>query len=82
LDASDVYLKFVVSDRNDVDEVTRAVQQYRNAGLECPVYLMPMGGRSEEYSLNVQEVAELCMAQGWRFAPRLHISLFGNAWGT
>ena len=82
LDASDVYLKFVVSDRNDVDEVTRAVQQYRDAGLECPVYLMPMGGRSEEYSLNVQEVAELCMAQGWRFTPRLHISLFGNAWGT
>jgi len=64
LDASDVYLKFVVSNRNDVDEVTRAVQQYRDAGLECPVYLMPMGGRSEEYSLNVQEVAKLCMAQG------------------
>jgi len=82
LDTSDVYLKFVVADRNDVDEVTRAVQQYRDAGLECPVYLMPMGGRSEEYSLNVQEVAELCMAKGWRFTPRLHISLFGNAWGT
>ena len=82
LDASDVYLKFVVSNRNDVDEVTRAVQQYRDAGLECPVYLMPLGGRSEEYTLNVKEVAEACMERGWRFTPRLHISLFGNAWGT
>ena len=79
---SDLYLKFVVADRSDVDEVTRAVQQYRDAGVECPVYLMPLGGRSEEYSLNVQEVAELCMERGWRFTPRLHISLFGNAWGT
>ena len=79
---SDIYLKFVVADQDDVDEVTRAVQQYRDAGVECPVYLMPLGGRSEEYSLNVQEVADLCMQRGWRFTPRLHISLFGNAWGT
>ena len=82
VDGSDIYFKFVVADRADVDEVTRAVQQYRDAGVECPVYLMPMGGRSEEYSLNVKEVAELCMERGWRFSPRLHISLFGNAWGT
>jgi len=79
---SDIYFKFVVADQDDVDEVTRAVQLYREAGVECPVYLMPLGGRSEEYTLNVQEVANLCMERGWRFTPRLHISLFGNAWGT
>ena len=79
---SDQYLKFVVADQNDVDEVGRAVQAYRDAGVECPVYLMPLGGRSEEYNLNVNEVADLCMERGWRFTPRLHISLFGNAWGT
>ena len=78
----DIYFKFVVADQSDVDEVTRAVQLYRDSGVECPVYLMPLGGRSEEYTLNVQEVAELCMQRGWRFSPRLHISLFGNAWGT
>jgi organic radical activating enzyme len=80
--SSNLYFKFVVADMDDVDEVHRAVQLYRDSGVECPVYLMPMGGRSEEYSLNVQEVAKLCMEQGWRFSPRLHISLFGNAWGT
>ena len=82
VDNSDIYLKFVVSDRTDIDEAGRAVSEYRGAGLECPVYLMPLGGRSEEYNLNVQEVANLCMERGWRFTPRLHISLFGNAWGT
>jgi 7-carboxy-7-deazaguanine synthase len=79
---SQLYLKFVVADSVDVEEVKKAVAEYRGAGIECPVYLMPLGGRSEEYVLNVKEVAELCMAQGWRFTPRLHIDLFGNAWGT
>ena len=79
---SDLYLKFVVADRADIEEAGRAVQAYRDIGVECPVYRMPLGGRSEEYVLNVQEVAEVCMEKGWRFTPRLHISLFGNAWGT
>ena len=79
---SSVYLKFVVADSTDIDEAGRAVDAYRKNGIECPVYLMPLGGRSEEYTLNVQEVANECMARGWRFTPRLHISLFGNAWGT
>ena len=82
VDGSDMYFKFVVATMDDFDEVTRAVQEYRDAGIECPVYLMPLGGRSEEYSLNVKDVAEACMERGWRFSPRLHISLFGNAWGT
>ena len=79
---SNIYFKFVVADLDDFDEVDRAVGEYRAAGVHCPVYLMPLGGRSEEYNLNVREVAEACMERGYRFSPRLHISLFGNAWGT
>ena len=79
---SNLYLKFVVATDKDFDEVTKAVDAYRSSGVECPVYLMPLGGRSEEYVLNVKDVAEACMERGWRFTPRLHISLFGNAWGT
>ncbi|MDA9302455.1 7-carboxy-7-deazaguanine synthase QueE [bacterium] len=82
VDDSELYFKFVVADSSDIDEAGKAVQAYRARGLEAPVYLMPMGGRSEEYNLNVQEVANICMEKGWRFTPRLHISLFGNAWGT
>ncbi len=79
---SELYLKFVVATEDDFAEVKKAVDAYRSAGVECPVYHMPLGGRSEEYILNVKDVAEACMAEGWRFTPRLHISLFGNAWGT
>lgn len=79
---SSMYFKFVVADMDDFAEVDKAVSEYRKVGINVPVYLMPMGGRSEEYNLNVQEVARICMDKGWRFSPRLHISLFGNAWGT
>lgn len=79
---SDLYLKFVVADDVDVDEVGRAVSEYRKAGVECPVYVMPLGGRSEVYALNTKRVAELAMERGWRYTPRLHVDIFGNAWGT
>jgi organic radical activating enzyme len=79
---SSLYLKFVCADRADFDEASRAVEEYRSAGVECPVYIMPLGGRSEEYVLNEKQVAHLCMERGWRFSPRMQISLFGNAWGT
>jgi organic radical activating enzyme len=79
---SDLYLKFVVADDIDVDEVHKAVGEYRDAGIECPVYVMPLGGRSEEYKHNTRRVAELAMERGWRYTPRLHVDIFGNAWGT
>jgi len=79
---SELYLKFVVADNVDVDEVTQAVSEYRKEGIECPVYIMPLGGRSEEYGLNTRRVATLAMERGWRYTPRLHVDIFGNAWGT
>jgi len=77
-----MYFKFVVANDMDVDEVTRAVQEYISAGVTVPVYLMPLGGRSEEYQLNTRRVAGLAMERGWRYTPRLHVDIFGNAWGT
>jgi organic radical activating enzyme len=79
---SDIYFKFVVADEVDVDEVARAVDEYRKTGINCPVYVMPVGGRSEVYKLNIRRVAELAMERGWRYTPRLHVDIFGNAWGT
>jgi len=77
-----MYFKFVVADEYDVDEVSKAVDAFRKEGIDCPVYVMPLGGRSEEYKLNTRGVAELAMERGWRYTPRLHVDIFGNAWGT
>jgi 7-carboxy-7-deazaguanine synthase len=79
---SHLYLKFVVCDDVDVAEVDRAVAEYRSAGLEAPVYLMPVGGTTDSYFKNGRQVAELALEKGYRYSPRLHVDVFGNAWGT
>ena len=83
VDGSDMYPKFVVFTNDDFDEVTRAVEEYRNAVLNVPIILCTWEDVPEEYSPNVKEVAEACMERGWRFPPVLDMTfLFRNAWGT
>ena len=76
------YLKFVVSTKEDVDDVDRAVKEYREAGFKGPVYLMPVGGTPDSYHLNTAQVAELAMLKGYRYSPRLQVDIWRNAWGT
>ena len=76
------YLKFVVATEEDVKDVDRAVKEYRSAGFKGPIYLMPIGGLPEDYHLNTAQVAELAMARGYRYSPRLQVDIWRNAWGT
>lgn len=76
------YLKFVVETEDHINEAVRAVDQFRAGGFTGPVYLMPVGGTLNPYDANTQFVAQECITRGFNFSPRLHISLFGNSWGT
>ena len=77
-----VYLKFVVATAEDVADAERAVAEYRRANINCPVYLMPVGGVPQVYNLNTQQVATLALERGWRYSPRLQVDIWRNAWGT
>ncbi len=77
-----VYLKFVVSTSQDVEDAQKAVGQYRKAGFNGPVYLMPVGGVDTVYNLNAKNVAELAMKNGYRYSPRLQVDLWKNLWNT
>lgn len=77
-----VYLKFVISNEEDLLDAERAVNEYRNAGFEGHVYLMPVGGVERVYNLNNRAVAEMAMRKGWRYSDRLQVPLFKNEWGT
>lgn len=76
------YFKWVVSNPEDVEDVQRAIEQYKQSGIVFPVYLMPAGGTEKLYHKNKQWVAKICQANGYRYSQRLHIDLFGNQWGT
>jgi len=76
------YLKFVVSNQHDVDEVNRAVEQYQKEGFAGNVYLMPVGGVDSLYHFNTKQVAQLSMDKGYKYSPRLQVDIWNNAWGT
>ena len=75
------YFKFVVANSEDVRDAESAVAEYQSAGIDIPVYLMPVGGTNEVYELNERDVADLCVQKGIRFSPRIQVPLFKNAWG-
>jgi 7-carboxy-7-deazaguanine synthase len=78
-----LYTKFVVRDKQDFEEVDMFVDSYKESGVILDsVYCMPEGATLEQQTLTEKDVAEACMETGYKFSPRLHISLFGNAWGT
>lgn len=79
---SSMYFKFVVDSEQDLDEVQKAIDEYKEMGVDAPIYLMPAGGCEEEYNQIANKVALLAMERGWRYSPRLHLAIFGNAWST
>jgi 7-carboxy-7-deazaguanine synthase len=76
-----VYLKFVVETDEHIQEAIRASDEYRRAGFDGVIYLMPQGGVVEPYDRNKLRIANVCVEQGWYYSPRLHVDLWGNGWG-
>ena len=82
-DVGFVYLKYVIRDAFDIDEVKLFTAAYKEeVGSDLDVYLMPEGATIEGLELTERCVADLCMEHGFLFSPRLHIQLYGNSWGT
>jgi len=83
----DMYFKFVIRDGSQIEEVEQFLLNCsaENSGINTKnldVFLMPEGGTSKEVKITEASVAKLCMKYGYKFSPRLHINLFGNAWET
>lgn len=76
------YFKFVVATEQDVKDALKAKKEYEDAGINIPVYLMPVGGVNSVYELNERQVADFCRDNGLRFSPRIQVPLYKNAWGT
>jgi len=79
----DHQLKFVVTDESDVDEVEALLHRLRDVAW-VPVHdenvlLMPEGATRERLAETSERVAELAMAHGYRYTPRLHVDLWNDA---
>ncbi len=79
---SHLYFKFVVQDEQDLEEVDRAREEYKKAGVEADIYLMAVGATVEGQAKTAKQVADIALKNGYKYSPRLHVDLFGNKWGT
>lgn len=78
--STDMYLKFVVQDVEDFDELDAVVRMYRDAGVDVPVYVMAEGGVPSEYKKHATvELVSEAVKRGYSISPRLHVLIGDNA---
>jgi len=86
VDAYESQLKFVVTGRDDMDEIEGLVERVRSvttsAIADSDVLLMPEGTTRDQLDSSQNDVAELAMEYGYRYTPRLHVDLWNDAPGT
>jgi len=84
MEAGPCQLKFVVSEVEDLPEIEELLNEVGVvAGFTRDhVLLMPEGTDVETLRERGPLLAEICLEHGFRFAPRIHIELFGNTRGT
>ena len=82
MDASpDFQLKFVVSDQTDLDEM-RMMLDALTGWTPADVLLMPEGIDAATLAARSEWINGVCLREGFRFCPRLHVLLYGNKRGT
>ncbi|MFC7129259.1 7-carboxy-7-deazaguanine synthase QueE [Haloferax chudinovii] len=81
--AAEFQLKFVVTGRDDLDEIESLVADVRGVTdrevRDSDVLLMPEGQTREQLARTRTEVADLAAAFGYRYTPRLHVDLWNDA---
>ena len=76
-------LKFVMGPKKEQwEEMEDVLSMYRSAGIDWPVYIMPVGATVEDQERDAGEVAKIAFERGYNVSGRLHCYLFGNAIGT
>jgi 7-carboxy-7-deazaguanine synthase len=82
IDAAPAFqLKFVIATEQDLAEIDEIVRQLR--GVEpADVLLMPEGTSAEVLASRAGWISDVCKRTGYRYCPRLHVELYGNARGT
>lgn len=73
----ELQLKFVVGQPNDYKEIKEEFLAHLQNWNPADILLMPLGATPDELKTTSSMVAEIAIKNGWRYAPRLHIDLFG-----
>ena len=74
--------KFVVSRREDIEELEHMLAALDRDIPRHKILLMPEGTTLDRIRSRASWLADVCRDRGYRYAHRLHIELYGNKRGT
>lgn len=80
--AKDLQLKFVVAKQSDADEIINDYLKVLKGYKKCDVMLMPLGATHEQITKSNPIVLQMCIQNGWKYTPRIHIDIFGSKQGV
>ena len=76
-------LKFVSNGTDESwDEIEDAIVQFRDHGVDYPIWIMPVGALEETQKDNAKEIVEQTIDRGYNVSARVHCYIFGNQIGT
>lgn len=76
-------LKFVVGPKKEQwDELDETLDKFRAAGIDWPVWIMPVGATVEGQKLVDGDVANMAQERGFNVSARVHTYLWGNVIGV
>ncbi|MFO8002174.1 MAG: 7-carboxy-7-deazaguanine synthase QueE [Marinilabilia sp.] len=78
----DLQLKFVAARPSDPEEIKNDFLDHLKGWEASDIVLMPLGANAEELNTTSGLVLEMAIRNGWRFAPRIHIDVFGPKAGV
>jgi len=78
--SEDTQFKFVVASPGDLAEIDQLLAAVA-ALTPSDIMLMPEGVTHPEPE-SVRWIVEACLARGWSYCPRVHITVFGDTRGT
>ena len=77
IDPKDIQFKFVVGRPEEDLEINNTFLKQLHGLKPADILLMPLGANREELCQTTKMVMEMAIRHGWRYAPRIHIELFG-----
>ncbi len=78
----DLQLKFVVGKEQDAREIIAEYLEVLKDYKKEDILIMPLGATHEELVQSRPLVLQMCIENGWRFALRVHIEIFGTKKGV
>ena len=76
-------LKFVLGPKKEQwEELDDVISQFRAAGVNWPVWIMPVGATLEGQAMCDGDVAKMAQSRGYNVSARVHTYLYGNEIGV